>query len=59
MARSLCAHWVDCEHEDRAHKQFNGVAPDDIDVTVEFVNDATGEALDTGSYQDMRENHGQ
>lgn len=38
------------------YQQFNGVAPDDIDVIVEFVDDATGEVLDTGSYQDMRNN---
>lgn len=41
------------------YQQFNGVAPDDIDVIVEFVDDATGEVLDTGSYQDMRDNLGQ
>lgn len=41
------------------YQQFNGVASDDIDVTVEFVDDATGEVLDTGSYQEMRKNLGQ
>lgn len=41
------------------YQQFNGVAPDDIDVIVEFVDDATGEVLDAGSYQEMRENLGQ
>lgn len=41
------------------YQQFNGVAPDDIDVIVEFVDDATGDVLDTGSYQDMRDNLGQ
>ncbi len=41
------------------YQQFNGVAPNDIDVIVEFVDDATGEVLDTGSYRDMRENLGQ
>ncbi|KJL38376.1 hypothetical protein JOD63_002951 [Microbacterium terrae] len=41
------------------YQQFNGVAPDDIDVIVEFVDEATGEVLDTGSYQEMRENLGQ
>ena len=42
-----------------ALESFNGVAPDNIDVIVEFVDDATGEVLDTGSYQDMRDNLGQ
>ncbi|WES65847.1 hypothetical protein P0L94_07180 [Microbacter sp. GSS18] len=37
-------------------QQFDGVATDDIDVIVEFVDDATGEVLNTGSYQEMREN---
>lgn len=41
------------------YQQFNGVAPDGIDVIVEFVDDVTGEVLETGSYQDMRENLGQ
>ncbi|WP_194397136.1 hypothetical protein [Microbacterium atlanticum] len=41
------------------YQQFNGVTPDDIDVIVEFVDDATGEVLDTGSYQEMRENRGE
>ena len=33
--------------------------PDDIDVIVEFVDDATGAVLDTGSYREMGENLGQ
>lgn len=37
-------------------QQVNGVANDDIDVIVEFVDDASGEVLDTASFQDMREN---
>lgn len=37
-------------------QQFNGVSADDIDVVVNFVDDATGEVLDTGSYQEMRKN---
>ena len=38
------------------YQQFSGVSQDEIDVTVEFVDDATGEVLDTGSYQEMRQN---
>ncbi len=38
------------------YQQFAGVAPDDVDVTVEFVDDATGEVLNSGSYQEMRAN---
>lgn len=38
------------------YQQFNGVSSDDIDVIVEFVDDETGEVLQSGSYQDMREN---
>lgn len=38
------------------YQQFSGVAVDDIDVIVKFVDDATGEVLDTGSFQEMREN---
>lgn len=38
------------------YQQFNGVSSDEIDVIVEFVDDQTGEVLDTGSYQQMREN---
>lgn len=38
------------------YQQFDGVASDDIDVIVEFVDDTTGEVLDSGSYQKMREN---
>ncbi|KAF2417605.1 hypothetical protein B2K11_11780 [Microbacterium sp. B35-30] len=38
------------------YQQFNGVAPDDIDVIVDFIDDATAEVLDSGSYQEMRAN---
>ncbi|QTX04366.1 hypothetical protein [Agromyces archimandritae] len=38
------------------YQQFDGVPQDDIDVTVDFVDDATGEVLDSGSYQEMRAN---
>ncbi len=38
------------------YQQFNGVSSDEIDVIVEFVDDQTSEVLDTGSYQQMREN---
>ncbi|ANG86407.1 hypothetical protein A8L33_14525 [Microbacterium aurantiacum] len=38
------------------YQQFSSVAPDDIDVIVEFVDNVSGEVLDTGSYQDMRDN---
>ncbi|MBN9202755.1 MAG: hypothetical protein J0H70_15620 [Microbacterium chocolatum] len=41
------------------YQQFSSVAPDDIDVIVEFVDNVSGEVLDTGSYQDMRDNLGQ
>ena len=37
-------------------QQFQGVTQDDIDVIVEFVDEATGEVLQTGSYQEMRAN---
>ncbi len=37
-------------------QQFNGVGADDIDVVVNFVDGATGEVLNTGSYQEMRKN---
>ncbi|WP_299091326.1 hypothetical protein [uncultured Microbacterium sp.] len=37
-------------------QQFNGVGADDIDVIVDFVDDASGEVLESGSYQEMREN---
>lgn len=40
------------------YQQFAGVADADVDVTVEFVDDATGAVLQTGSYQDMRKNLG-
>ncbi|WHE35071.1 hypothetical protein [Microbacterium sp. BDGP8] len=36
-------------------QQFSGVGADDVDVVVEFVDDATEEVLDSGSYEDMRE----
>ena len=36
-------------------QQFSGVGADDVDVVVDFVDDATGEILDSGSYEDMRE----
>lgn len=38
------------------YQQFTGVDPEDADVTVDFVDDATGEVLNTGSYQEMRAN---
>ena len=38
------------------YQQFSGVPQDEIDVTVEFVDDVTGEVLNTGSYQEMRQN---
>ena len=41
------------------YQQFSSVAPDDIDVIVEFVDNVSGEVLDTGSYQEMRDNLGQ
>ncbi len=37
-------------------QQFQGISADDIDVTVDFVDDSTGEVLDSGSFQDMRKN---
>ncbi|OAH49861.1 hypothetical protein AYL44_09805 [Microbacterium oleivorans] len=37
-------------------QQFTGVAADDIDVTVDFVDNSTGEVLDSGSFQEMRDN---
>lgn len=37
------------------YQQFNGVNPDDIDVVVDFVDDATGETLDSGSFREMTE----
>lgn len=40
------------------YQQFNGIDPDDVDVIVEFVDDTTGEVLDTGSYREMREKLG-
>ncbi|WP_210481102.1 hypothetical protein [Naasia sp. SYSU D00948] len=41
------------------YQQFAGVPVDDIDVTVNFVDDVTGEVLQTGSYQEMRKNASQ
>lgn len=38
------------------YQQFAGTSPDEVDVTVEFVDDATGDVLETGSYQEWREN---
>lgn len=40
-------------------QQFAGVAADDVDVTVEFVDDATDEVLESGSYQELRANMGE
>ncbi|RZT66495.1 hypothetical protein EV140_0035 [Microcella alkaliphila] len=41
------------------YQQFDGVPVDEVDVLVEFVDDTTGEVLETGSYQEMRTNLGQ
>ncbi len=38
------------------YQQFVGVAAADADVTVEFVDDVTGDVLKSGSYQEMRAN---
>jgi hypothetical protein len=38
------------------YQQFAGISPDDADVTVDFVDAATGDVLDSGSYQEMRAN---
>ena len=38
------------------YQQFDGVSQDEIDVTVQFVDDATETVLNTGSYQEMRKN---
>ena len=38
------------------YQQFAGVSPESVDVTVEFVDDATGEVLTAGSYQEWRKN---
>ncbi len=38
------------------YQQFAGVSAEELDVVVEFVDDATGEVLQTGSYQEMRKN---
>jgi hypothetical protein len=37
-------------------QQFAGVSPEDADVTVDFVDDVTGEVINSGSYQEMRAN---
>ena len=34
------------------YQQFSGVAPDNIDVVVEFVDDNSGKVLNTGSYKE-------
>lgn len=36
-------------------QQFSGVGADDVDVVVDFVDEATGEVLNSGSYEDMRQ----
>ncbi|KJL45017.1 hypothetical protein [Microbacterium trichothecenolyticum] len=41
------------------YQQFAGVAQDNVDVKVDFVDDATGEVLHSGSYQEMQKNLGQ
>ncbi|WP_091488558.1 hypothetical protein [Microbacterium pygmaeum] len=38
------------------YQQFAGVPQEDVDVAVEFVDDTTGEVLNTGTYQEMRKN---
>jgi hypothetical protein len=38
------------------YQQFTGVSPEEADVTVRFVDDASGEVLNSGSYQEMRAN---
>lgn len=38
------------------YQQFAGVPADDIDVLVEFVDDQTGEVIESGTYQEMRAN---
>lgn len=38
------------------YQQFAGVSPTDADVAVQFVDDATGEVLNSGSYQEMLAN---
>lgn len=38
------------------YQQFAGVSAQELDVVVQFVDDATGEVLQTGSYQEMRKN---
>jgi len=37
------------------YQQFAGVAEDDVDVIVEFVDDATGKVLHRGTYQEERD----
>ncbi|UIP59618.1 hypothetical protein DSM26151_25300 [Agromyces marinus] len=38
------------------YQQFAGTPAGELDVVVEFVDDATGEVLESGSYQDWRKN---
>ncbi|MDX2377268.1 hypothetical protein M4I32_10700 [Microbacterium sp. LRZ72] len=38
------------------YQQFAGASPDDVEVTVDFVDDATGDVLESGSYQEWRKN---
>jgi len=38
------------------YQQFAGASPDDVEVTVDFIDDATGEVLESGSYQEWRKN---
>ncbi|WP_166867166.1 hypothetical protein [Salinibacterium sp. ZJ70] len=38
------------------YQQFSGVGVDDVDVVVEFIDDATGEVIETGTYKEMRAN---
>ncbi|GAA1061822.1 hypothetical protein [Agromyces bracchium] len=38
------------------YQQFAGTSADELDVVVEFVDDATGEVLESGSYQEWRKN---
>ena len=40
------------------YQQFAGVPQEDVDVAVEFVDDTTGDVLNTGTYQEMRKNTG-
>ncbi|WP_353815624.1 hypothetical protein [Agromyces sp. SYSU T00266] len=38
------------------YQQFAGASADEVDVVVDFVDDATGEVLESGSYQEWRRN---